>query len=297
MKITKAVIPAAGLGLRMMPLTKAVAKELLPLVNKPAIQYAIDEAVSSGIEDILIVTGRNKTSIEDYFDYNPQLEEKLENLGMKEQAEQLRRISDNANILFVRQKESKGLGDAVLTARSFIGDEAFAVILPDDIMVSEVPVTKQLTAVFAEKNANVLAIKPVPPDQIQRYSSLKLESRGGSIFRVLDMIEKPVEGKALSNYAIMGRYILTPTIFDALERILPGHDNEIQLTDGLNLVNQKEITWALDFKGCRYDTGNFRGYWQTMIEFALKDDEMSTWFKDFILRKANEINENSNKVD
>ena len=297
MKITKAVIPAAGFGMRMLPLTKAVAKEMLPIVDKPVIQYAVEEAVSSGIEDIIIVTGRNKAIIEDYFDYSPELESKLNNAGMKDEAEGLRSIADSANIYFVRQKEAKGLGDAVSCVRNLIGDEAFAVILPDDIMVSEVPVTKQLMAVFAERNASVLGIKPVPPDQIQRYSSLKLESRGGSIFRVLDMIEKPSEGKALSNYAIMGRYILTPTVFDTLERLQPGYNNEIQLTDGLNLLLEKEMILALDFNGFRYDMGSIRGYWETAINLALKDEKTSTWFKDFILAKAKDINENLDKVN
>ena len=297
MKITKAVIPAAGFGMRMLPLTKAVVKEMLPIVDRPVIQYAVEEAVSSGIEDIIIVTGRNKTIIEDYFDYCPELESKLNNAGMKDEAARLRSIADSANIYFVRQKEAKGLGDAVSCVRNFIGDEAFAVILPDDIIMSEVPVTKQLMAVFAERNASVVGIKPVPPNQIHRYSSLKLESRGGSIFRVLDIIEKPSEGKALSNYAIMGRYILTPTIFDVLDSLEAGYHNEIQLTDGINLLLKKEMILALDFNGCRYDTGSIRGYWETAIDFALKDSEMFVWLKDFILAKAEDIKEKLNKVD
>lgn len=286
MKVKKAVIPAAGLGTRMLPATKTVPKELLPLVDKPVIQYIIEEAVASGIEDILIITNRAKSAMDDYFDYYPELEERLLRAGKYEEAEKVRRSADLANIFYVRQKETNGLGHAVYRAKRFVGDEPFAVLLGDDIMLAEKPVLRQLIDVSEEYNASTVGMQLVSDAAITQYSSLLLEQVKERVMRVLDVNEKPPVERKFSNYAILGRYVLTSGIFDALERTPPGHNGEIQLTDGLQILCHEEPMMAVDFIGKRYDTGNIKGFLEATIDFALADPRVSPWITEFIKQKA-----------
>ncbi|MDR0859165.1 MAG: UTP--glucose-1-phosphate uridylyltransferase GalU [Oscillospiraceae bacterium] len=284
MKIRKAVIPAAGLGTRMLPATKTIPKEMLPLLDKPVIQYIIEEAAAAGIEDILLVTNRQKSAMDDYFDYFPELEQRLERSGKAEQAEEIRKAADLANIFYVRQKETKGLGHAIYRAKRFIGDEPFAVLLGDDVMFAEVPVIKQLMDVSEDRGGlTALGVQAVSDSAIASYSSLKVtdtEQRG--IFKVEDLIEKPTAAEKFSNYAILGRYVLTPGIFDALENVKPGYGGEIQLTDGIREQLKGEAMFAVDFKGKRYDTGNQRGFLEATVEFALRDKELGAGFREYL---------------
>ena len=233
MKVRKAVIPAAGLGTRMLPATKTVPKEMLPMVDKPVIQYIIEEAVAAGIEDILIVTNRAKSAMDDYFDYYPELETRLLQSGKESELVEVRRAADLANIFYVRQKETKGLGHAIGRARRFVGDEPFAVLLGDDIMRAKKPVTLQLVEAAEKYGASALGVQEVATEAISRYSSVKVAPLEERIFDVSDMNEKPTPEQRFSNYAILGRYVLTPEIFDILENVKPGYGGEIQLTDGL----------------------------------------------------------------
>jgi len=288
MKVRKAVIPAAGLGTRMLPATKTVPKEMLPLVDKPVIQYIIEEAVAAGIEDILIVTNRAKSAMDDYFDYHPELEERLARNGKEKELEAVRHAADLANIFYVRQKETKGLGHAIWRAKRFVGDEPFAVLLGDDIMMSKTPVTKQLIDAAEKYGACAVGTQPVADDAISKYSSLKITSlpNESRIFRVSDMNEKPTLAEKFSNYAILGRYVLTNEIFDILENTPPGYGGEIQLTDGLKMLCKQSPMVAVDFEGRRYDTGNLRGFLEATIDFALESDEIGPWLKEFIEMKA-----------
>ena len=286
MKVRKAVIPAAGLGTRMLPATKTVPKEMLPLVDKPAIQYIIEEAVASGIEDILIITNRAKTTLDDYFDYAPELEGVLSRAGKASELDMVRHSADIANIFFVRQKETKGLGHAVWRAKRFVGDEPFAVLLGDDIMMADVPVTKQLIDAAEKYGAAAVGTQKVSPEAISRYSSLQVTALEDRVYKVTDMNEKPKPGEAFSDFAILGRYVLTSGIFDLLEKTPPGYGGEIQLTDGLCALCKTSPMVAVDFEGRRYDTGNLQGYLEAMIDFALKDPSVDTWLKEFILEKA-----------
>ena len=287
MRVKKAVIPAAGLGTRLLPNTKSIPKEMLPLVDKPVIQYIVEEAVAAGVEQILIITNRGKTSIEDYFDYAPDPEERLIADGKRKDARIVHDIADMADVVFMRQKETKGLGHAVWRARSFVGDEPFAVLLGDDIMLGKKPVLKQLVDAAEANDCSAVAIHEVPDELIVKYSSVKLEEKlSDRVFRISDMNEKPTLLEKFSDYAILGRYVLTPSIFDILEKTAPGRNNEIQLTDGMKELVHHEKMCGVDFEGRRYDTGNLKGYLEAIIDFALQNDEAGDWLREFIKAKA-----------
>lgn len=289
MKVRKAVIPAAGLGTRMLPATKTVPKEMLPLVDKPVIQYIIEEAVASGIEDILIVTNRAKSAMDDYFDYYPELETHLNQAGKDKELYEVRRAADLANIFYVRQKETRGLGHAIGRARRFVGDEPFAVLLGDDIMRSEKPVMGQLIAAAEKYDASCVGVQQVASEAISKYSSVKVSPLEERIFAVSDMNEKPSPAQMFSNYAILGRYVLTPEVFDILEHQAPGYGGEIQLTDALQVLCKRSKMVAVDFEGRRYDTGNLRGFLEATIDFALDHPETGDWLKDFLQGKFRSI--------
>ena len=287
MKVRKAIIPAAGLGSRLLPNTKSIPKEMLPLVDKPVIQYIVEEAVAAGVEEILIITNRGKNPIEDYFDYSPDLEERLIRDGKFKDAKIVHEVADMADFFFLRQKETKGLGHAVWRAKTLVGDEPFAILLGDDIMLSEKPVLKQLVEAAEANECSAIAVREVPDELITKYSSVKLQrDLGGGVYEISDMNEKPTLDEKLSNFAIMGRYVLTPAIFDILEHTAPGRNNEIQLTDGMRELCHKEKMCAVDFEGRRYDTGNLKGYLESIIDFALKNEEAGDWLRQFIIDKA-----------
>ncbi len=287
MRVRKAVIPAAGLGTRLLPNTKSIPKEMLPLVDKPVIQYIVEEAVAAGVEQILIITNRGKNPIEDYFDYAPDLEERLIRDGKRNEARTVREVADMADVFFLRQKETKGLGHAIWRARSFVGNEPFGILLGDDIMLSEKPVLKQLVEAAEANSCSAIAVREVPDELIVKYSSVKLEEKlSDRVYRISDMNEKPTLAEKLSQFAILGRYVLTPGIFDILEHTAPGRNNEIQLTDGMKELVHREPMCAVDFEGRRYDTGNLKGYLESIIDFALKNEEAGPWLRQFILDKA-----------
>ena len=286
MKVKKAVIPAAGLGTRMLPATKTVPKEMLPMVDKPAIQYIVEEAVAAGIEDILIVTNRAKSAMDDYFDYYPELEDRLNASRKERELAEVRHAADLANIFYVRQKETLGLGHAIWRAKRFVGDEPFAVLLGDDVMRSEKPVIGQLIAAAEKYEASAVGVQQVSLEAISKYCSLKVEPLEERIFRTTDMVEKPRPDQIFSNYAILGRYVLSPSIFNILEDLEPGFGGEIQLTDGLRKLCQAEPMVAVDFEGRRYDTGNLRGFLEATIDFALDHPETGAWLKTFLKDKA-----------
>ena len=293
MKIRKAIIPVAGLGTRFLPATKAQPKEMLPIVDKPTIQFIVEEAVESGIEDIIIVTGRSKRSIEDHFDKSIELELELQKKGKEDLLELTRSVSDLANIHYIRQKEPKGLGHAILTARNFIGNEPFAVLLGDDIIVSEKPCLKQMIEVFNEYNTSILGVQQVPYEDVIKYGIIKGKNIRDRIYEVSDMVEKPKREEAPSNVAILGRYIITPTIFDFLEKQETGAEGEIQLTDALKNLCKVEDIFAYDFIGKRYDVGNKMGFLQATVEFALRRDDLREEFLEYlnyILNNLNDIN-------
>lgn len=289
MKVRKAVIPAAGLGTRMLPATKTVPKEMLPMVDKPVIQYIIEEAVAAGIEDILIVTNRAKSAMDDYFDYYPELERRLEKPGKEKELEAVRRAADLANIFYVRQKETKGLGHAIWRAKRFVGDEPFAVLLGDDIMRAQKPVIGQLINAAEKYDASCVGVQQVSLDAIGKYSSVKVTPLEDRVFDVHDMVEKPTPEQVFSPYAILGRYVLKKDIFDILEHQEPGYGGEIQLTDGLKKLAQQDRMVAVDFEGRRYDTGNLKGFLEATIDFALCHPETGEWLKEFIQKKANGV--------
>lgn len=291
MKVRKALIPAAGLGTRMLPETKTVPKEMLPIVDKPAIQYVVEEAVESGIEDILILTNRSKTVMEDYFDYHPELESKLRNAGRIAEADMLRKVADMANITFMRQKQTLGLGHAVLCARRFAGDEPFAVLLGDDIMKNEPPVTAQLVKAAEKYGCSAVGARHVSLDVIHKYCSLRYENVPGEekIKKLLDAVEKPLPHEVYTDFAILGRYVFTPTIFDVLDTQSPGYGGEIQLTDAINTLAKRETVLAVDFEGRRFDTGSMTGYLETVLEYALESPRTGKWLRDYIVEKAKEF--------
>lgn len=282
MKIKKAVIPAAGFGTRILPATKAMPKEMFPIVDKPAIQYIIEEAVASGITDILIITSRGKESIENYFDKSPELENLLKSKGKESCLNSVRKIIDNVNIYFIRQKEMKGLGHAIYCAKSFVGNEPFAVLSGDDVIDSKEPVCKQLIRAFEKFNLPVVAAHQMPKEEIHKYGSLKVNHIRDNLFMCTDMVEKPTPDKVLSLYSILGRYILTPDIFDLLEVTPVGTGGEIQLTDALKVLSHQKGVVTVDFEGKRYDMGNKFGAMQACVEFALKHPEISNQFKEYI---------------
>ncbi|MED9994181.1 MAG: UTP--glucose-1-phosphate uridylyltransferase GalU [Oscillospiraceae bacterium] len=290
MKVRKAIIPAAGLGTRLLPNTKSIPKEMLPLVDKPVLQYIVEEAVAAGVEEILIITNRGKSPIEDYFDYAPDLEARLLSDGKEKEARTVREVADMADVYFLRQKETKGLGHAIWRAKSFVGDEPFGILLGDDIMLSETPVLKQLVDAAEANHCSAIAIREFPGEEICKYSSVKLEEKlSDRVYRIGDMNEKPTMDERLSNYAIMGRYVLTPAIFDILANTAPGRNNEIQLTDGMKQLCHVQPMCAVDFEGRRYDTGNLKGYLESIIDFALKNEEAGEWLRQFIIDKAEKL--------
>lgn len=282
MKVTKAVIPAAGLGTRVLPATKAMPKEMLPIVDKPAIQYIVEEAVKSGITDILIITNRGKEIIEDHFDRVPELEERLLASSKQEMYDEVVDISKLANIYFVRQKETKGLGHAVNCARSFVGNEPFAVMYGDDVIIGEDPACAQLIRAYEEFGLGVLGANKVKEEDIVRYSSLKVDPIRDNIFKCTDMIEKPSRDKIMSLYSILGRCVLTPDIFDILDQTHPGAGGEIQLTDAMCTLARSKGMVAVDFTGKRYDMGNKLGIMQASVEVALKHKEIGNSFRDYL---------------
>jgi len=282
MKIKKAIIPAAGFGTRLLPATKSIPKEMIPIIDKPALQYVIEEAVEAGIEDILIITSRHKKAIEDHFDNLPELENLLENTNKTDALKELRNITNLANIHYIRQKEAKGLGHAVGCAKAFVGNEPFAVILPDDIIYSSVSCLKQMTRMFDKYQTSIIGVQTVKENEVNRYGIVSGTKIDEKIYKVNGLVEKPPIEKAPSNIAIVGRYIITPEIFDILENIPPGALGEIQLTDGLlELVKNQEM-YAYIFDGKRYDTGNKLGYLEAIVDFALKREDLRDEFKNYL---------------
>ncbi|MBE8955323.1 MAG: UTP--glucose-1-phosphate uridylyltransferase GalU [Quinella sp. 2Q5] len=282
MKVRKAVIPAAGLGTRFLPATKSQPKEMLPIVDKPTIQYIIEEAAAAGVEDIIVVTGRNKRSIEDHFDRSIELELELERTGKLQLLDMVRAIPEIANIHFIRQKQPLGLGHAVLTASHFIGSEPFAVLLGDDVVVSRRPVLQQMVEIFDEYKTSIIGVQEVSEEVVHRYGIVDCKHVEGGVYKVKDLVEKPKREAAPSRIAILGRYILTPTIFSYLETQTPGAGGEIQLTDGLKRLAQAEAMYAYVFKGHRYDVGTKLGFLQANIEFALRNSEITDDLKNYL---------------
>lgn len=290
-KVRKAIIPAAGLGTRFLPVTKASPKEMLPIVDKPTIQYIVEEARKSGIEDILIITGKGKRAIEDHFDAVPELEENLKAKGKKEMLKVVEETT-GLNMYFKRQSHPRGLGDAVLTAKSFVGNEPFVVMLGDDLMEDKVPLTKQLVDSFEETGASTLAVLPVPHEEVSKYGVIDpSEEVEKDLYNVSKFVEKPAVDEAPSNLAIIGRYVLTPEIFNILEKQGLGEGNEVQLTDAIDTLNKKQRVFAKVFNGNRYDVGNKFGFLKTNIEYGLKHPETKDELKTYIKELAKELEE------
>ena len=287
MPITKAVIPAAGLGTRFLPATKAQPKEMLPIVDKPAIQYIIEEAAASGITDILIITGRNKRAIEDHFDRSIELEMELERKHKDKLLQEIKDISNIVNIQYIRQQTPKGLGHAVLCAKNFVGNEPFAVLLGDDVVDSHVPCLKQLMNVYDRYNSSVLGVQQVPWTEVDKYGIVSGEVMEDGIHKVKTLFEKPDREIAPSNVAILGRYIITPDIFPILEHTEPGAGLEIQLTDALKELARHKAVYAYEFAGCRYDVGDKLGFLKATVEMALKRPDLHDDFADY-LRSLND---------
>ncbi|WP_138203535.1 UTP--glucose-1-phosphate uridylyltransferase GalU [Haloimpatiens lingqiaonensis] len=283
MKVKKAIIPAAGLGTRFLPATKAQPKEMLPIVDKPTIQYIIEEAVASGIEEILIITGRNKRAIEDHFDKSVELENELEKKGKDEMLEMVRDITNMVNIYYIRQKEPKGLGHAINCARTFVGNEPFAVMLGDDVVDSNKPCLKQLIDCYNEYKTTILGVQEVDYNDVSKYGIVKGMHIEDRVYKVKDLIEKPKKEEAPSNVAILGRYIITPRIFDILQNTTPGKGGEIQLTDALKTLVKEEAMYAYNFEGRRYDVGDKLGFLEATVEYALKRDELKADFMKYLL--------------
>ena len=286
-RVRKAVLPAAGLGTRFLPATKAQPKEMLTVVDKPQIQYVVEECVASGIEHIIIVTGRGKSSIEDHFDRSPELEYFLEQKGKKDLADLVRGISDMVQVSYTRQKEPLGLGHAVLVAKDLVGDEPFAVLLGDVLIPGENPATKQLIAVYEATGVGAIAVEEVPRDRTHLYGIVDGESApqppfGARLLRIRDLVEKPKPEDAPSNLAITGRYVLPPAIFDCLERTRPGAGNEIQLTDGMRILAQEQGLWAYIYDGISYDAGDKLGFLKATVELALQNKELGEPFRNYL---------------
>jgi UTP--glucose-1-phosphate uridylyltransferase len=287
MKVRKAIIPAAGLGTRFLPASKAQPKEMLPVVDKPAIQYIVEEAIASGIEDIMIVTGRNKRAIEDHFDKSVELEWTLEAKGNREMLEMVRNISNLADIHYIRQKEPLGLGHAVLCARKFIGNEPFAVLLGDDIIVGEPPGLKQMIDSFEQSGMSVIGVQQVPWEEVHRYGIVQPDDETPTplegVFRIKDVVEKPDRDSAPSNFGVIGRYILHPGLFDVLSQCPPGRGGEIQLTDALRIWNREHPMLAQRLEGRRYDVGEKLGLIEATIEMALEREELSAKLQQYLI--------------
>lgn len=282
MKIKKAVIPAAGLGTRFLPATKAIPKEMLPIVDKPTIQYIVEEVIDSGIEDVLIITGRNKGSIEEHFDRAVELEDNLEKTNKEELLEEVRKISKMINIHTVRQKSPLGLGHAVYCAKSFVGNEPFAVLLGDDIVDSKKPCLKQMMEMYEEYKATILGVQPVAWENVNKYGIVSGDKISDRIYSVKDLVEKPSMDNAPTNIAILGRYIITPTIFEILESTGRGVGGEIQLTDALKVLCNVEDVFAYIFEGRRYDVGSKIGFLEATVDFALKRDGLKDDFRKYL---------------
>lgn len=281
-KVRKAIIPAAGLGTRFLPATKAMPKEMLPIVDKPTIQYIVEEAVASGIEDIIIVTGKGKRSIEDHFDIAYELEQNLLQKGKLDMLNEVQYATNLADIHYIRQKQPMGLGHAVWCARNFIGDEPFAVLLGDDIVQSETPCLKQLMNVYEETHSSVIGVQTVPDEETHRYGIVDPSVQDGRRYQVNHFVEKPKQGTAPSNLAIMGRYILTPEIFMFLDKQQKGAGGEVQLTDAIQELNQIQRVFAYDFEGRRFDVGEKLGFVKTTVEFALQNEEIKDELLEFL---------------
>ena len=287
--VKKAIIPAAGLGTRFLPATKSQPKEMLPIVDKPTLQYIIEEAINSGIEEILIITGRNKKSIEDHFDKSVELELELQQKGKTEMLEMVQEISNMVNIHYIRQKEPKGLGHAIHCAKSFIGDEPFAVLLGDDIVDSDTPCLKQLIDAYDEYKTSILGVQEVAKEDTDKYGILDCKYIEDRVYKVKDMVEKPSVEEAPSNIAILGRYIITPAIFEILANQAPGKGGEIQLTDALKTLAQHEAIYAYNFEGRRYDVGDKLGFLEATIDFALKRDNLKDGLMNYMKNVIEEI--------
>jgi UTP--glucose-1-phosphate uridylyltransferase len=272
--VKKAVIPVAGLGTRFLPVTKSMPKEMLPIVDKPVVHYVVEEAIASGIDDILFITGRGKRSIEDYFDDSPELEMHLEAHHKEDQLRMVRDISSMIDIHYVRQKEPKGLGDAILTARKHVDGEPFAVLLGDDIVINDKPCTMQLIEIFRKYGRSTIAVEEVPPEKSSSYGMIKGNPIEDCLYAIEDIIEKPQPGHSPSNIGTIGRYIFTPEIFDCLGRTTKGVSNEIQLTDAIASLNRKQKTYAYKFQGTRYDTGDKLGYVKAIVDFAMRNEDI-----------------------
>lgn len=281
-KVRKAVFPAAGLGTRFLPATKASPKEMLPLVDKPLIQYVVEEAVASGVESIIIVTGRGKAAIEDHFDVSFELEKLLEERGKEAELKAMRAISDIARVSYVRQREALGLGHAVLQARDLVGDEPFAVMLSDDIIDSETPALRQLLDVYEKYDAPVVAVFQVAGEAISRFGVIDGEEVEEGVYKIKDMVEKPPFSQAPSDLAIIGRYVLTPDIFDEIDKTSPGAIGEIQITDAMRSLLKKRPFYAVRFKGTRYDAGDKLGFLIATVELALKHEELAPEFRKYL---------------
>ncbi len=294
MKVRKAIIPAAGMGTRVLPASKAVPKEMLNIVDKPAIQYIVEEAFASGIEEVLIITNRNKGAIEDHFDHSFELEAKLsESEGKQSILDDVLACSNFGNIYFLRQKETKGLGHAVLCAKNFIGNEPFAVLYGDDVIISEKPVTKQLCAAYEKYGKGIVGVKEVSDENITKYCSLKTEHLENNCYNCVDMIEKPKPEEIMGNFSILGRTVLPPEIFDILEKTPAGAGNELQLTDAMKVLAQTEGMIAVDYEGKRYDMGNKFGILEANIEVGLNHPDTKDALKAYIKKIAESLNESA----
>lgn len=304
MTVKKAIIPAAGLGTRFLPATKAQPKEMLPIVDKPTIQYIIEEAVASGIEEILIITGRNKRAIEDHFDKSIELEKDLEDHKKEDLLYLVKEISNMADIYYIRQKEPKGLGHAISCARTFVGNEPFAVMLGDDVVDSKIPCLKQLIDCYDEYKTSIIGVQEVNKEDVYKYGIVKGMYIEDRVYKVKDLVEKPKVEEAPSNIAILGRYIITPAIFDILRNTTPGKGDEIQLTDALRTLIKSEAMYAYNFEGRRYDVGDKLGFLKATVEFALRRDGLKESFMEYLLTLSeteffkqlkNEISEKKDK--
>ena len=289
-EVRKAVIPVAGLGTRLLPATKTQPKEMLPIVDKPAVQYVVEEAVASGIESILFVTGRGKRAIEDYFDYSVELEQELENRGKEELLKEIKKVGNLVPIYYVRQKSPRGLGDAVYQAREFVGEEPFALLLADDIFLTPSPLLGEIIELYHQKPAVYLTVTPVPPQDVSSWGVIKGEKVKENLYRVEDLVEKPEKDKAPSSLAIVGRYILPPSIFEAIRYTLPGRGGEIQLTDAIRALLGKEEIYALELRGKHFGVGDKVGYLKANIAFALEREDVGGEIKAFLREILQEEN-------
>ncbi len=290
-KIKKAIIPAAGLGTRFLPATKSLPKEMLPIVDTPTIQYIVEEAVASGIEEILIITNGNKHSMENHFDVNFELETRLRLSKKEKEAEQIRAIANMANIFYVRQKEPKGLGHAVSCAKSFVGEEPFAVLLGDDLIINKngKPVLRQLIDVYEQTSSSVIGVQEVKQEDVSKYGVVKPVTQNGRTIEISDFVEKPPVEKAPSRFAVLGRYVLTPAIFEILDNQTPGKGGEIQLTDAIRTLMDREHVYAYDFEGFRYDVGDKFGFVRATIDFALEREDLKENTANYIKELAKKI--------